>query len=467
MAFINWLNGVVWGPPMLILLVGTGILLTIRLKFLQIRKFGFAVKTMVFSLKNMDAGEQGDITPFQALSTALAATVGTGNIAGVATAIFWGGPGAIFWMWITALVGMTTKFTEAVLAVNYRIVNAQGKISGGPMYYLQNGIKNKTLGKTLAVLFAVFGAIAAFGIGSMVQANSVALAVSSNFNIPTWATGAVLVILTTLVVIGGINRIANVTDKIVPFMALFYVIAAVIVLLINIESIPQAFAMIFRDAFTGSAAAGGFAGSTVMMAMRYGVARGVFSNEAGLGSAPIAHAAAKNSPVQQGVIGILETFIDTIVICTLTALVIITSGLWNSGLTSSELTSAAFNAALPVTGGYLVAIGIIFFAFSTMIGWSYYGEKCFEYLFGLKTIILYKIVFIATIFLGAVREIEEVWAFADTANGLMAAPNLIGLIALSGVVVKLTKDYFNKIDGGATAGLRREYEDQDDRRKAE
>lgn len=441
MAFNDWLNGIVWGPYMLVLLVGTGIFLTFRSSFPQVFKFGYVLKNTIGKLMEKGEGAEGDITPFQALSTALAATIGTGNIAGVATAIATGGPGAVFWMWFSAFFGMVTKFGEVVLAVRYREQKPDGSWAGGPMYYISKGMGDNW--KWLAALFAFFGAFASFGIGNMTQANSVAAALEANFSIPPLVTGIILMVFTGLVIVGGIKRIAQVTEKLVPFMAIFYIVGGLIILVTNISALPAAFALIFRNAFTPSAAAGGFAGATVMQAMRYGVARGVFSNEAGLGSAPIAHAAAKTDhPVRQGLWGIFEVFADTIVVCSITALTIIVTGAWQSGQTGAALTSHAFSLGLAGIGGYIVAIGIVLFAYSTLIGWAFYGEKCIEYLLGTGAVKVYRYVFLPFIVLGAVGALEPIWLLADTLNGLMAIPNLIGLLALSGVIVKLAREYF-------------------------
>jgi len=448
-------NDFVWGPYMLLLIVGTGIFFTFRTNFFQVRKFAFSMKETLFKIfdKSVDDSDEilseGDITPFQALSTALAGTVGTGNIAGVATAIATGGPGAVFWMWVSAFFGMMTKFSEVVLAIEYREKNDEDNWVGGPMYYIKNGLGLKWL----ATLFAIFGAIAAFGIGNMVQSNSVANAMKATFNINPLITGIILTIATALVILGGLKRIASVAEKLVPFMALFYIIAAIAVLIIQFSEVPVAFQLIFTHAFTPSAAIGGFVGATVMRAMRFGVARGVFSNEAGLGSAPIAHAVAKTDhPVKQGLWGIFEVFADTIIICTLTALTIISTGAWtlldDSGkqLSGAALTTAAFSHALSSLGGIIVAISILLFAFSTILSWSYYGEKCVEFLFGSRFNKLYRIMFIPLILLGSISSLELVWDIADTLNGLMAIPNLIGLLGLSTVVIKLIKDYFdNKV----------------------
>ncbi|MBN4069574.1 MAG: sodium:alanine symporter family protein [Alkaliphilus sp.] len=438
----GFINTIVWGPYMLVFLVGVGVWYSFKTNFLQVRKFGFTMKeTLMKIFDKPDKDAVGDITPFQALSTALAATIGTGNIAGVATAIAIGGPGAIFWMWISGFFGMMTKFAEVVLAIRYREKNENGEWVGGPMYYIEKGLGMKWL----AVVFSIFGALAAFGIGNMVQANSVADAMNTTFNIPHWVSGVVLAVAAGLVILGGLKRIAKVTEKIVPFMAVFYVIGAVLILVLNIAGIPNAFRLIFVHAFTPTSAVGGFAGATVWYAMRYGVARGVFSNEAGLGSAPIAHAAAQTDhAVRQGLWGIFEVFADTIVICTLTALVIISTGVWNSGLTGASLTTEAFNTGLAGVGGVIVAIGILFFAFSTVLSWAYYGEKCSEYILGSKFNLAYRLIWLPLIFVGAVGSLDLIWAVADTLNGLMAIPNLIGLFLLGSVVFKLTNEFFTE-----------------------
>lgn len=441
------LNDLVWGPYMLVLLVGTGIYFTLRSNFFQIRKFGYTLKETLMKMFDKDEDlEEGEITPFQALSTALAATVGTGNIAGVATAIALGGPGAVFWMWVSALFGMMTKFAEVVLSIQFRERNDEGNWVGGPMYYIRNGLNIKWL----AGLFAIFGAFAAFGIGNMVQSNSVAESINATFGLPHWITGLVLAIGAALVIFGGINRIAQVTERLVPLMALFYIIGGLTIVIINAASIPAAFGQIFKGAFSSQSVVGGVAGFAVMHALRFGIARGVFTNEAGLGSGPIAHAAAKTDhPVRQGLWGIFEVFIDTILICTITALVIITTGAWThtdaagEALTGAALTTEAFNMGLPGPGGVIVSVGILLFAFSTILGWSYYGEKCIEFLLGTKSTKIYRIIWIPLIFIGTIANLELVWNLADTMNGLMAIPNLVGLLGLSGVVFKLTKEFFS------------------------
>jgi len=445
--FLSKLSGIVWGPPMLILLVGTGIYLTFGLKWLTVRKIGYAFKMLFQGRKKEAQKGEGDITPFQALMTALASTIGTGNIAGVATAIALGGPGAVFWMWITAIFGMATKLGEALLAVKYREIKPTGEMAGGPMYYIKNGMGENW--SWLAFLFALFGSVAAFGIGNTVQSNSVARAVEGNLGIPYWITGLVLAILTALVVIGGIKRIAEVTERLVPFMAIVYVLGSLWVIAANIDMLPGAIALILKSAFTPYSFSGGVAGFGVMSAIRFGVARGVFSNEAGLGSAPIAHAAAKtDNMVRQGIIGMLGTFIDTICICSMTALVIIMTMImpekWDGQLTGAELSARAFTQGLPGPGGLIVAFGLIFFAFSTILGWCYYGEKCLEYLIGSGFIKPYRYLWVVAVFIGAVAELDMVWSVADVMNGLMAVPNLIALLALSGVIFKTTKEYFRE-----------------------
>lgn len=443
MAFIsdllNTLSGIIWGPVTLVLLLGVGVYLTIGLKAMPWRHVGSA---FILLWKGRDSKEEGDIPPFQALMTALAATIGTGNIAGVATAIALGGPGAIFWMWITALLGMATKYCEAVLAVRYREVDERGKHVGGPMYYIKNGLGDKW--RWLAFTFALFGMIAAFGIGNMVQANSVADALNSTLAVPHWITGVVLAVLAAAVILGGIDRIGKVAAKLVPIMAIAYVVVALLIIIMNFAEVPAALGLIVESAFSGTAAAGGFAGAAVWAAIRFGVARGIFSNEAGLGSAPIAHAAAMtNNPVRQGMIAMLGTFIDTIIICTMTALVIILTGAWTSGENGAALSTLAFSSALPGFGQYVVTFGLVVFAFTTVLGWSYYGERCAEYIFGVKVIKFYRILWLAAIPLGALGKLTLVWLMADVMNGFMALPNLIALLLLSPVVFAITKEYFN------------------------
>jgi AGCS family alanine or glycine:cation symporter len=435
---LSALNNIIWGPVTIILLVGTGILLTFLVKGIQARKFLYAWK--LISGKYDDPNDPGEISHFQALSAALSATIGTGNIAGVGTAIALGGPGAIFWMWVTAVFGMVLKYSECLLSLKYRVVNEDGSISAGPMYYLEKGLGQKWL----AFLFALFAAVASFGIGNMVQANSVAEPVLTYFGIPKLYTGLIISVLIFAVIVGGIKRIGQVASKFVPFMTVFYVVSALIVIVMNIQAVPSAFALIFHAAFNGTAASGGFAGAAVAQAIRFGVARGVFSNEAGLGSAPIAHGAAKTKePVREGLVAMLGPFIDTIVICTMTALVIITTGAYTEGLTGADLTARGFNLGLPGIGGYMVAGGIIFFAFSTIISWSYYGDRSMEYILGAKSVLPYRILYCLLIPVGATVKLSTVWTISDIFNGLMAWPNLIGLLFLSGVVIKTTKEYFS------------------------
>ena len=439
----SFINNIVWGPPILILIVGSGLYLSIKTGFFSITKLGYILKNTFLKMFSKEQKGEGEVTAFQAVATALAATVGTGNIAGVATAIALGGPGAVFWMWFAAIVGMTTKFAEVVLAVHFREKTEDGRFVGGPMYYIEKGLG----WKWMAVLFAAFGTLASFGIGNMTQSNSVALAVQGSFNIPPLATGIVLAVITGLVIVGGIKRIGAFTEKLVPFMAAIYIIGGLVILFTNIGAIPAAFALIFKEAFTGTAAVGGFVGSTMMLAIRYGVARGVFTNEAGLGSAPIAHAAATTDhPVRQGLWGVFEVFVDTLVICSLTALVIITTGAWQSGESGAVLTTLAFNTALP-GGGLIVTVGLMLFAYSTILGWEYYGERCLEYLAGTKPILAFRIIWVIFVVIGAIGGLEFIWSLADTLNGLMAIPNLVGVLFLSGTVFKLTKEFFAKEKG--------------------
>lgn len=438
-AWVGKIGAFAWGPPMLILLVGTGFWLTFALRGLQFTKLGHALYLALIKRKE-ETDQPGDITHFQALMTALSATVGTGNIAGVATAIAIGGPGALFWMWITGLVGMATKYAEAVLAVKYRIVDENGEMSGGPMYYISKGLNMPWLG----ALFAIFAAVAAFGIGNMVQSNSVADAVHATFNIPPAATGIALMVLSAAVILGGIKSIGRVTSVLVPIMIVFYIFAAMFIIISNIAEVPSALAFIVKQAFNPTAATGGFAGAGIMLAIRMGVARGVFSNESGLGSAPIAAAAAQTkNPVTQALVSMTQTFIDTIIVCTMTGLVLILTGAWSNGQTGAELTTTAFASGMP-GGAYVVTLGIILFAYSTMLGWCYYGEKAMEYLFGVKSIMPYRIVFITLIGVGAIAKLSFVWNLSDTLNGLMAIPNLIGLLLLTPVIVSETKKYFDK-----------------------
>ncbi|RKZ95423.1 MAG: sodium:alanine symporter family protein [Gammaproteobacteria bacterium] len=438
---ITQLNSIVWGPLMLVLILGTGLVLMIGLKGMPIAKLGYGFKMLWRGRNRGKQKGEGDISPFNALMTSLAATIGTGNIAGVATAIFLGGPGALFWMWMTALVGMATKYAEAVLAVHFRETDENGNKIGGPMYYIKNGLSSRFA--WLGTTFAIFGALAGFGIGNTIQANSVADVLSSNLGISPLLTGIVMAVLVAMVLLGGIKRIAEVAGRLVPFMAISYVLAGIVILVMHASQIPAAFNLIFTYAFTPVAATGGFAGAAVWAAIRFGVARGIFSNEAGLGSAPIAHAAAKtDSPVRQGTVAMMGTFIDTIIVCSITGLVIIVSGVWTSGETGAALSSLAFESALPGLGGALVAIGLCVFAFTTILGWSIYGEKCVEYLFGIRSIIPFRILWIVAVPIGATANLSFIWLVADTLNALMALPNLIALLLLSPVVFKLTRNYF-------------------------
>lgn len=432
------LNGLVWGIPMLVLILGTGLFLMFGLVFMPLRRLGYGFRMLWVGRQSKDAG---DITPFNALMTSLSATVGTGNIAGVATAIALGGPGAIFWMWCTALVGMATKYAEAVLAVKYRETDEAGQYVGGPMYYIKNGLGSKWA--WLGTTFAVFGAIAGFGIGNMVQANSVSAVLHSNFGLsPLWV-GLIMAALVAVVLIGGIKRIAQVAGGMVPFMAIAYLGGGLYILLMNASAVPGALWLIIETAFTGTAATGGFAGAAVAAAIQFGIARGIFSNEAGLGSAPIAHACARTTdPVRQGSVAMLGTFIDTLLICTITALVIIISGLWTTGESGAALSSAAFDQSLP-GGAIIVTLGLVVFAFTTILGWSVYGLRCVEFLFGIKAVWPFRLLWVAAIPLGAVLKLDFVWLLADTLNALMALPNLLALILLAPVVFKLTREYFS------------------------
>ena len=441
--FISAINGFVWGVPMLVLILGVGIYLTLGLKLMPIVKIGAGFKLLwTGRIPEKEEEAKGEISPFNALMTSLSATIGTGNIAGVATAIFLGGPGALFWMWCTALVGMATKFAEAVCAVKYRETDANGNHVGGPMYYIKNGLSSKWA--WLGTAFAIFGGLAGFGIGNTVQSNSVAAAVESSFGVSPMISGLVMMILVGLVLMGGIKRIADVAGKLVPLMAAFYIASGLIVLIMNISEIPAAFGLIISSAFSPVAAQGGFAGAAVWAAIRFGVARGIFSNEAGLGSAPIAHAAAQTkNPVAQGLVAMLGTFIDTIVVCSITGLAIVVSGSWLSGETGAALTSAAFASALPGIGNYVVAIALSIFAFTTILGWSFYSEKCIQYLFGVKAIVPFRVLWILAVPIGATSSLEFIWLLADTLNAMMAIPNLIALLLLSPVVFKLTKEYFD------------------------
>ena len=445
---LDQISSFVWGRFFLIpLLLGVGLYLTFRLGGLQFTKLIPALKLGI--IKRKDPGSSGDISQFQALTTALAATIGTGNIVGVATAIGIGGPGALFWMWVTGLVGMASKYAEAYLGVRFRGTDAAGEKSGGPQYYLARGIKGP-VGKILALMFAIFAVIACFGIGNMTQGNAIASNVESSWNVPIWLTGLILTVCVMLVLVGGIKSIGRVTAGLVPIMVIFYVFGAIYILLANLEAIPGALAEVFTDAFTGTSAAGGFAGSAILIVIQYGVARGMFSNESGLGSAAIAAAAAQTShPVRQGLVSMTQTFIDTIIVVSFTGLVIVTTGTWsqtdpNTGdqLEASLMTGEAFSHGLPGQWGHwVVTIGLVLFAFSTMLAWSYYGERNIERLFGRHLVMPFRVFFSLVVFIGATAELEVVWLFSDIFNGLMALPNLIGLAILSGLIARETKHY--------------------------
>lgn len=438
--FLGWLNGYLWGPPMLVLLFGTHLFLTVRTGFIQ-RYTGLAIKLSV----SKDKGGEGDVSQFGALTTALAATIGTGNIVGVATAVALGGPGAVLWVWLTGVFGIATKYSEALLSVKYRVKTSDGTMLGGPMYALENGLKMKWL----AVLFCVFTGIAAFGIGNMVQANSISSMLQSSFHVSPYISGVIMAIVTAVVILGGVKSIASVCEKLVPFMAIFYVLGSIIILIMNAPFLGQTFSLIFGSAFTAKAAGGGFIGTTVMMAARYGIARGLFSNESGLGSAPIVAAAAQTkNPVRQALVSSTGTFWDTVVVCAMTGLVVVSSIVRSpealTGLKGAALTGAAF-AQIPVVGPIVLTIGLLTFVFSTILGWSYYGERAVEYLFGKKSIMPYRVLWVIAVFIGSVMTLQVVWDLADAMNAMMAIPNLVALLLLSGVIAKETKKYL--VDG--------------------
>ncbi len=435
---LDYLAGLVWGPPMLILLVGTHVYLTFRLRFIQ----RYIPKAIRISLERGAEGE-GDVSQFGALTTALAATIGTGNIVGVATAVASGGPGAVLWMWLTGVFGIATKYAEALLSVKYRVTAADGTMAGGPMYVLERGMRNKPL----AVIFAALTAVSAFGIGNTVQANSIATMVRDTFGIATWISGVLMATLTALVILGGIKSIAAVCEKLVPFMAIFYVAGCLIILVLNAAEIPGTVALIVSSAFNGQAAVGGFLGAGVREAMRYGVARGLFSNESGLGSAPIVAAAAQTkNPVRQALVSSTGTFWDTVVVCLMTGLVVVQSGEWMQGLGGAQLTSKAFGD-LPYVGPTVLTIGLLTFVFSTILGWAYYGEKACEYLLGTGSIVVYRVLWVIAVFLGSVAPLPIVWTGADITNALMAIPNLISLLVLSHVIVAETRTHLWNEDG--------------------
>ncbi len=440
-TFIGTLNGIVWGPLMLALILGTGLYLSLGLKFMPVRmiKAGFI---LIYKGRTED-NKEGEISPFNALMTSLSATIGTGNIAGVATAIFMGGPGALFWMWTAALLGMATKYAEAVLAVHYREQDEEGNHVGGPMFYIKNGLGSRW--KWLGLVFAFFASVAGFGIGNTIQANSVSDILASSFDVPELYSGLILAILVGLVLIGGIKRIAHMAGAVVPFMAALYLLSGLAIVLLNIKAVPEAFVLIFNSAFTSTAATGGFAGASIWAAIQFGVARGIFSNEAGLGSAPIAHAAAKtDSSVRQGLVAMMGTFIDTIIICSITGLTIVLSGEYTSGESGATLSALAFSKMLPFIGDYVVTFGLILFAFTTLVAWSFYGEKALYFILGPKAIIPFRVLWVMVIPLGSMMDLKFIWLLADTLNALMALPNLIALLLLSPVVFRLTKSYFAK-----------------------
>ncbi len=437
--FLSSLDSLVWGPPLLVLLVGTGIYLSTRLGLLQVFRLPKALK-LIFSA---EAKGQGDISSFAALATALAATIGTGNIVGVATAIKLGGPGALFWMWIAAFFGMATKYAEGVLAIKYRTRDANGDIAGGPMHYIVNGMGKHW--KPLAIAFSIFGVmVALFGSGTFTQVNSITDSLNNTVGWSPKVISLVLAVLVSIIIFGGIQSISKVAEKIVPFMAIIYILATLTILAFHFDYIIPGLGLVLHSAFTGKAATGGFAGATVVTAIQAGIARGIFSNESGLGSAPIAAAAAKTEePVEQGLVSMTGTFIDTIIICTLTGLSIIVTGDWSSNLNGATLTQSAFSSVFGNFGVYTLTISLILFAFTTILGWCYYGERCFEFLFGVKAIPVYRIVFIAMVALGGYISLETIWVIADIVNGLMAIPNLIALLALSPIIIKETKHYFD------------------------
>jgi len=441
------INDVVWGPIMLTLLICTGFFLSAKTGFLQFKKFGYMMKNTIFGLasKNQLKKDESGVSPFQAVATAMAGTIGTGSIAGVATAIVSGGPGAVFWMWVSALLGMVTKYSEIVLSLSYREKNKKGEWVGGPMYYIKNGLKVKWL----AGIFAIFAMVACLGTGNATQSNSIAVALESTVGIKPWITGLVLTGIAVAVILGGMRRIAAVNEKLVPIMAVFYVLSSVIALIVNADKIPSAFALIFKEAFNFRATVGGTAGYGIMLAMHYGFSRGVFSNEAGLGSAPIAHAASSTKdPVQQGLWGMFEVFFTTIIICTFSSLIILTTGIWENGtVLGSALSIASFNSILPGVGGIVITLATVFFALSTILGWAYYGEVSIEYLSKNSKIavIVYRCIYVLFVFIGAVGSLDLIWSISETMNGLMAIPNLIGIIGLSKVVTSATKKHFNNL----------------------
>ena len=438
---LSSMDSFVWGPPLLVLLVGTGIYLSARLGLLQVFKLPRALK-LIFTAESKG---QGDISSFAALATALAATIGTGNIVGVATAIKLGGPGALFWMWVAAFFGMATKYSEGVLAIKYRTKDANGEVAGGPMYYIVNGLGKRW--KPLAIVFSIFGVmVALLGSGTFTQVNSITESLNNAFGLPATIVSIILAVIVAIIIFGGIQSISKVAEKIVPFMAIIYILAALIVLIFNARNILPSIALILKSAFTGQAATGGFAGATMMIAIQSGIARGVFSNESGLGSAPIAAAAAKTEePVEQGLVSMTGTFIDTIIVCTLTGLAIIVTGGWSSNLNGATLTQHAFATVFGNFGVFALTISLVLFAFTTILGWGYYGERCFEFLFGTRAIPVYRLIFVLMVALGGFLKLELIWVLADIVNGLMAIPNLVALLGLSPIIIKETKRYFSQL----------------------
>ena len=440
-------NNIVWGPIMLTLLIGAGLVLSIILGFPQFRRFFYMLKSTILGVfsKHQHEKDESGVSPFQAVATAMAGTIGTGSIAGLATAIVSGGPGAIFWMWVSALLGMVTKYSEIVLSLKFREKNLKGEWVGGPMYYIKNGLGIKWL----AVLFAIFGMVACLGTGNATQSNSIAIALESTVGVKPWITGIILTVIAASVILGGMRRIASVNEKMVPFMAVFFVVCSLVALVLNIEKIPDAFALIFKEAFNFRSAAGGVAGYGIMSAMHYGFSRGVFSNEAGLGSAPIAHAASSTKdPVKQGLWGMFEVFFTTIIICTLSGLVVLTAGQWSTGeYEGAALSIASFNTIIPGIGGIGVTLATVFFALSTILGWAYYGEVCVGYLFrnSRKAVLIYRCVYVLIVFVGTVGELDLIWSISETMNGLMIIPNLIGILGLFKVVQKITKEHFDSL----------------------
>lgn len=456
---LEQISAVLWGPYVLIpLLVVTGAWLTFLLRGIQFRRLGYGL-WLAFVVRKDNEGN-GDISQFQSLMTALAATVGTGNIVGVATAIALGGPGALFWLWVMGLIGMATKYAEAVLAVKYRVIDERGEASGGAMYYLSLGFRHARIGRVLAVLFAFFTACAAFGIGNMVQANSIAAAMEQSFGVSPLVTGIVITIIAATIVLGGVRSVGRVSGVLVPVMILVYVATVLAILLLNLDRVPHALSVVIDGAFSSMAPVGGFVGATFAQAMRYGLARGIFSNEAGMGSGGIASAAAQTTePVRQALVAMMQTFVDTVVVCGATGIAIILTGAWETGLKGVEVTQLAFNTGLHMAlgstfsavGGYIVTFTLCMFAFSTIIGWGFYGEKGVEYLLGARAVYPYRIVFLMSTVLGAVAQLTLVWTFADVMNGLMALPNLVGLLALSTVVLAETRSHFARHPGKGKA----------------